>query len=114
MYNYRMKHKNTLQRGSVRILVFRESDTWYAAGLEFNIVETGSTPQEAMLLLFEALQGYLESVKKIKARPHILNQVVDSEYETRWRQSIESKKRSESVFFAGRMNIAGGRALAPA
>lgn len=108
------KYKNTLQRGSVRILVFRDTNAWYAAALEFNIVETGDTPQEAMLLLFEAVQGYLESAKKIKARPHILNQSVDPEYEERWRGSIEAKRQPESVFFAGRMNIISGRALVPA
>lgn len=109
-----MKHKNTLQKGSVRILVFREGDAWYAAGLEFNIVEAGTTPQEAMLLALEAVQGYVESAKKIKARPHILNQVVDSEYETRWQKAVESKQQDKSVFFAGRMNIGQGRALVPA
>jgi predicted RNase H-like HicB family nuclease len=108
------KYKNTIQRGSVRILVFREADTWYAAALEFNIVEAGDTPREAMLLLFEAVQGYLESAKKIKARPHILNQSVEREYEEKWRGSIEAKRQPESVFFAGRMNIMSGRALVPA
>ena len=112
-----MKYKNTLQKGSVRVLVFRERDTWYAAGLEFNIVEAGTTPQEAMLLLFEAIQGYVESVKKIKARPHVLNQSVDPEYETKWREASESKfkkRHMESVFFAGRVNLARGRTLVPA
>ncbi len=109
-----MKYTNTLQRGSVRVLVFRDGDTWYAAGLEFNIVEAGTTPQEAMLLLFEALQGYLESAKKIKARPHILNQPIDAEYKTKWQEAMESKRPAESVFFAGRMNITKNQVLAPA
>ena len=108
------KHKNTLQRGSVRILVFRERGVWYATALEFNIVETGDTAREAMLLLFEAVQGYLESARKVKARPHILNQPVDREYEEMWHGSIEAKRQPVSVFFAGRMNILGGRALIPA
>ncbi|KKU94038.1 MAG: hypothetical protein UY26_C0003G0188 [Candidatus Jorgensenbacteria bacterium GW2011_GWA1_48_13] len=108
------KYKNTLQRGSVRILVFREAGVWYAVALEFNIVETGDTSREAMLLLFEAVQGYLESAKKTKARPHILNQAVDREYEEKWRGSIQAKRQPNSVFFAGRMNILGGRALVPA
>ena len=46
------KYKNTLQKGSVRYIVFKENNIWYAAGLEFNIVESGDTPQEAILLLF--------------------------------------------------------------
>ncbi len=39
-----MKYKNTLQKGSARFIVFREGDTWYCVCLEFNIVESGSTP----------------------------------------------------------------------
>lgn len=109
-----MKQKNSLQKGSVRVLVFRDRDAWYAAGLEFNIVETGTTPQEAMILVLEAVQGYVESAKKIKAWPHILNQAVDSEYEAKWRRAVESKQQDRSVFFAGRMNIGQGRALVPA
>jgi hypothetical protein len=76
--------KNSLQKGSVRYVVFREQGTWYAAGLEFNIVESGTTSQEALLLLFEAMEGYLEIARKVKVRPHVLNQVVDREYETMW------------------------------
>lgn len=108
------KYKNTAQKGSVRIVVFREENYWYAAVLEFNIVESGSTPQEAMLLAFEAARGYVESAKKIKARPHILNQTADKEYEAKWRASVEYKRPDASTFFAGRMNIVGGRALVPA
>lgn len=108
-----MKYKNTLQKGSVRVLVFREGNSWYAAALEFNIVEVGDNPGEAMLLLFEAMQGYVESAKKIKARPHILNQPADPEYEEKWREIIELKRQPESVFFAGRMNVASGRVPVP-
>ena len=103
-----MKHKNTLQSGSVRYLVFRDAGVWYAVGLELNIVESGSTPEEAFLLLAEAVQGYVESARKIKARPHILNQRSDPEYETKWRLAGESKlpKREMQSFFAvGRLNI---------
>ena len=109
-----MKYKNTIHRGSVRIVVFREANEWYATALEFNIVESGSTPQEAMLLVFEAIRGYVESAKKVKARPYILNQSVDREYEAMWRAGAESKRQNESIFFAGRMNIADRRSLIPA
>lgn len=109
-----MKYRNTIRKGSVRILVFHEADTWYAAALEFNIVESGDTPQEAMLLIFEAVQGYVESAKKIKARPRILNQSPDGEYEIKWRANVGAKKRDESVFFAGTMNVRGGQTLVPA
>jgi len=95
-------------------LVFHETDAWYAVALEFNIVDAGDTPQEAMLLLFEAIRGYLESAKKIKARPAILNQSADPEYEKKWHENIETKKQSSSVFFAGTMNVMNGRTLIPA
>ena len=102
-----MRCKNTLQKGSVRYVVFRDGETWYGAGLEFNIVETGDTPQEAMLLLFEAIQGYVESAQKIKARPYILNQKPDFEYERMWQSFEECKKtRTSNVFTAGSLNIA--------
>lgn len=79
-----MKFKNTLQKGSVRYIVFRERDTWYAVALEFNIVEAGDDPREVLILLFEAIQGHLKSARKIGARPRILNQPPDREYEDLW------------------------------
>ena len=98
------KYKNTLQKGSARYIVFQEFGTWYAAGLEFNIVESGDTPEEAMLLLFEALSGYVEAAKKIKARPKILNQKVDSEYEVMW-GDIQKQKSSRNIYASGELNI---------
>jgi len=101
-----MKLKNTLKKGSARFIIFREGDSWYGACLEFNIVESGDTPREAMLLLFEAVQGYLESAKKIKSQPHILNQKADPEYETLWNKLEESKQNNlPSVFSHGQVNI---------
>ena len=109
-----MKCKNTLQKGSVRYIVFRDGNTWYGAALEFNIVEAGDTPQEAILLLFEAIQGYVESVRKIKARPYILNQKPDREYEEMWQSFDECKRiRTDKVFTAGNLNITGS-VLVPA
>jgi len=101
-----MKYKNTLQKGSVRYIVFKDGDAWYAVGLEFNIVESGTNPQEAMLLLFEAMEGYVASAKKIKARPAVLNQVADSEYENMWR-SLEARKTapSKSIFAFGERSL---------
>jgi hypothetical protein len=94
-----MKYKNTLQRGSVRYIVFKDEGVWCAVGLEFNIVEEGTSPQEALLLLFEALQGYIESARKIKARPMVLNQKTDSEYETMWKSLIENRSVSTRPIF---------------
>ncbi|HEX9721712.1 MAG TPA: hypothetical protein VGA53_00420 [Candidatus Paceibacterota bacterium] len=105
-----MTARNTLQKGSVRYIVFREKDTWYAVGLEFNIVEAGETPREALLLLFEAIQGYVESARKIKARPGILNQKTDKEHESLW-DMLEDRKtpRKQEVFTFGQFNLAKSR-----
>ena len=99
------KYKNTLQKGSVRYIVFKENNVWYAVGLEFNIVESGDTPQEAILLLSEALSGYVESAKKIKSRPNILNQTIDREYETMWQNSQKDKEQAKNVFSSGFFNV---------
>lgn len=99
------KHKNTLQKSLVRYIVFKENNIWYAAGLEFNIVESGDTPQEAILLLLEALSGYVESAQKIKARPNILNQTTDYEYETMWQNSQKDKYQVKNVFSSGVLNM---------
>lgn len=109
-----MKYKNTLQKGSVRFIVFREDNTWYGTCLEFNIVESGDTPREALLLLLEAVQGYLESTKKVKARPQVLNQKADAEYEEMWDKLKEQKNVSpKEIYTFGNLNI-GGRAMVAA
>ena len=98
--------KNTLQKGSVRYIVFRENGKWYAVGLEFNIVEIGDSPQEASILLFEALAGYVEAARKTKTRPTILNQTSDPEYEKMWNDSQkQTSKTAEKIFSFGRLNI---------
>ncbi len=86
------KHKNNLQKGSVRYIVFKDGATWYAVALEFNIVESGDDPREVLMLLFEAIQGYIKSAGKAKIRPHILNQKTDKEYEEMW-AALKKKKR---------------------
>lgn len=76
---------NTAAKGQVRYMVFKEGGTWYAVGMEFNIVESGDDPRSALNNLFDALQGYVESFRKIKgARLAPLNQVSDPEYEKLW------------------------------
>lgn len=79
-----MKYRNTLQKGSVRNIIFREGKTWYGVALEFNIVETGDDAQEVMILLEEAVRGYLASARKAKVSPAILNQKSEPEYENLW------------------------------
>lgn len=87
------KYKNTIHKGSVRFLVFqdREDKNWYGVGLEFNVVESGDDPREVLFRLFNAFQGYVESARKIKARPSTLNQKPDEEYEKIW-NGVEFKE----------------------
>lgn len=106
--------KNTLQKGSVRYVVFKEKDTFFGVAIEFNVIVEAATQIEAIVLLNEAIQGYLESARKFKLRPHVLNQAVDSEYEQMW-QSVQHKDagkhilratKSPFVLSSGQFNLA--------
>lgn len=93
--------KNTLKRGTIRNIVFKEDDTWYAVGLEFNIVAEGDTPEIAFFSLQEAISGYLESLQNSKVgglrTEVILNQKTDPEYEILW-QTLEGNKPIPSPY----------------
>ena len=69
-----MKFSNTLQKGSVRTIIFKEKGQWFGVALDFNIVEAGDDPREVMIMLDEAIRGYVDSARKAKLRPHVLNQ----------------------------------------
>ncbi len=86
-----MKIKNTLQKGAIRTIIFREGNTWFGVALEFNIVEVGDSPQEVMILLDEAIRGYVISARKAKVRSHILNQTPDPMYEKMWSRLEQHK-----------------------
>lgn len=106
-----MNRKNTLQQGSIRYVVFKEEKVWYAVALELNIVESGDDPREALMLLFDATNGYIETAQKIKMRTDCLNQAVEKEYETLWDELESGKtgKRKEGaleVFSFGRQTLA--------
>lgn len=107
-----MKYKNTLKNGSIRYIVFKEGGKWYAVALEFNIIEEGDDPREVLMLLFEAIQGYVKSAIKIKARPQILNQKSDKEYEDLWgalqrkKTSVAAEKTIPSVYTFGERALA--------
>ncbi len=98
--------KNTLQKGSVRVIVYKEDDTWIGVALEFNITETGDDPEVVRVNLLNAIQGYLESAKKASLRPHVLNQPPDQEYEKLW-QKLNPQSPQEliespyNVYFVG-------------
>src|SRR3989344_2473893 len=84
---------NTPQKGQVRYIVFKDGTVWYAVALEFNIVESADDPRIALMGLFEAIQGYVESSKKIKGvRVSHLNQQADKEYERLWSIVTAPKK----------------------
>lgn len=89
-----MKYKNTLKKGSVRFIIFREDDSWYGVALEFNIVEEGDNPVAVMASLFQAIQGYVETARKLKMRPMPLNQKPDREYEELWNK-LEKEKTNK-------------------
>lgn len=78
---------NTPREGSVRCIVFKEGDTWYGVALEFNIVESADDYDVAMNNLQEAIQGYVESQRKIGVSYRLspLNQKPGEEYEKMWK-----------------------------
>lgn len=93
--------KNTLKKGSVRTIIFKEEDTWYAVALEFNIVTEGDTPEVAQFNLQEAISGYLESLRNPKIGglrvESILNQNTEPEYEDLWNK-LEANKEIPSPY----------------
>lgn len=89
---------NTPQKGQVRYIVFKDAGTWYAVGLEFNIIESGESPLIALNNLFDAMEGYVESCRKVKgSRLSPLNQKTDTEYEKLWKIA-NSKKPVKSPY----------------
>ena len=109
-----MKHKNTLKKGSVRFLIFRDKESYFGIALEFNVMVEASSPQEAFIFLNEATKGYIEAARKIKIRPMVLNQKTDAEYEKMW-QEYHNRKLKEKyenlvnklpIFSAGWLEMA--------
>lgn len=97
---------NTPQKGKFRHIVFKDGDTWYAVALEFNIVESSDDPKLAFLNLLQAVDGYIESCKKVKgSRMHPLNQNTDPEYESLWK-ILNSPKPIKSPFEINMFGVA--------
>ncbi len=83
---------NTVKKGRIRCIVFKDGDSWYGVGLEFNIVESGDDPDVVRFNLDEAVRGYIESQKKIKGnRVAPLNQKTLAEYEEMWKNVTSPK-----------------------
>ena len=93
------KMPNTVNKGSVRYIVFKEDNEWYAVGLEFNIVIAAENAQLALFELFEAMKGYVESFRKLRgARTHALNQKAEPEYEALWKSLQKNKQPVKSPY----------------
>ena len=90
---------NTPIKGRFRHIVFRDGDTWYAVALEFNIVESSDDPKLAFFNLLQAVNGYIQSIKKIKGVKGYpsLNQKPDFEYENLW-TNLHSPKPVKSPY----------------
>jgi predicted RNase H-like HicB family nuclease len=114
MKNVTRKKLNTLEKGAVRYIVFREEGDWYGVALEFNIVESGDDPREVVNLLFEAIEGYVESARKVKARPAILNQPAEAEYELLWKQLHDRPSPRASTIPVQSVYTYGSASLVPA
>ena len=83
---------NTTQKGAVRCIVFKDGDTWYGVALEFNIVESADDADVVRFNLDEAIQGYVESQKKLKGtRVSPLNQMPAKEYADLWKNLVAGK-----------------------
>ena len=94
-----MSFLNTHKSGSLRSIIFREKGEWFAVALEFNIVEHGDSPEEVMILLDEAVKGYIASAKKAKLSVSVLNQKAAPEYETMWKTSASSQSGKKSQVY---------------
>ena len=90
---------NTPKQGRFRHIVFRDSGTWYAVALEFNIVESSKDPKLAFFNLLQAVSGYIQSVKKIRGAQKYpaLNQDSEIEYEQLW-TNLNSPKPVKSPY----------------
>jgi len=89
---------NTTKTGKFRHIVFRDGDMWYAVALEFNIIESADDPRLAYFSLLQAVDGYLNSLRKVKgARFGSLNQAADPEYEKLWK-NLHSPKPVKSLY----------------
>ena len=95
-------------------MVFRDGRSYFGVALEFNTVVEAASPQEAYIFLNEAALGYLESARKAKLRPSVLNQKPDVEYEKMWQanQDMKLKEKYERlvnnlpIFSSGVLDLA--------
>ena len=95
-----MSFLNTSRSGSVRNVIFQENGEWFGVALEFNIVETGDSPQEVMMLLDSAIKGYVESADKSSLSISVLNQDIDPEYESLWNSNGTIENQGDKKIYS--------------
>ena len=61
-----MSSRNTLDKGVVRLLLFKEGKIWYGVALEFNIVVHGTTMEKTLSELDSVTNLYIETARSIK------------------------------------------------
>lgn len=82
--------KNTPTKGQVRLIVFRDlsegENAWYGVALDFNIVVSSDSKEEAHKELIEAVKGYIHVAKTIKGLNDFsaLNQKPEQIYLDMW------------------------------
>lgn len=91
--------ENTSKAEAVRIIVYKnkKENQWYGVALEFNLVVSGDTSQEAQYELSEAILGYVDTLHAIKGLRDFspLNQKADEQYEQLW-QALEANTKIPS------------------
>lgn len=92
--------KNTLKKGSVRIISYKDKkdETFYATALEFNLTVDAQSKEEALLELKEAVLDYVKIANDLND-PSILNQNPDVELEKMWEDLINNRKAKASPYY---------------
>lgn len=86
------KSRNTLNKGQVRFILFKEDATWYGVALELNIVVNAESKFEASLELDSAVTSYINTARFSKVRHSVLNQEPSKEYSQLWKDLEAGKE----------------------
>lgn len=97
--------KNTLKSSNIRFVLFQDKKVWYGVGLEFNIVVSANTREQAFFELGEALVGYVQSLRKLKGHrkdglEKLLNQAPQKEYLEIWKKLTSGESIKSPYKFA--------------
>jgi len=101
---------NTLEKGQVRVLIYRDNaeGVWYGSALEFNLTIDGTDKDEVLFELNHAITEYVRSAQEIGAA-ELLNQDVDQELDALWNACINNEERvidsPYTSHFAGRESL---------